>query len=286
MKKKILILLTIILISTGCFKRDKMEDINIITTIYPIEYITNRLYGENSTIKNVYPRGANVKEYKFTKKEIRDYSTEDLFIYDGKSNEREIAKELLDKNKQLKIIDATYGTDNTYGNVNIWLNPANILMIAQNIRNELENYITNPYIKEEINNQYELLKVDISELETELKNIADNSIDKRIISYDESLKFLEKYGYTIINLTENNELKENNILLAKDLLANKKLTTVFNTNTNEKIDIINELKNNYDATIVQFNSLETISEEDIKNNEDYLSIIYNNLEKIKQETYK
>ena len=32
------------------------------------------------------------------------------------------------------------------------------------------------------------------ELETELKKTADNSKDKRIISYDESLLFLEKYG--------------------------------------------------------------------------------------------
>ena len=286
MKKKILILLTLLLLSTGCFKRDKMEDINIITTIYPFEYITNRLYGENSTIKNVYPRGAEVENYKITKKEIRDYSTEDLFVYNGESNEREIAKELLNKNKNLKIIDATYGTDNTYGEKNIWLNPSNILMIAQNIRNELENYITNPYLINEINNQYELLKVDISELETEIKKIADNSNDKRIISYDESLKFLEKYGFTIINLTENNELKENNILLAKDLLANKKITHVFITNENNKNETIEDLKNNYDATITTFNTIATITEDELKNNDDYLSIMYNNLQLIKNETYK
>ena len=51
MKKTIITLFTItITLSclTGCFKRDKMEDINIATTIYPIEYVTNRLYGNNS----------------------------------------------------------------------------------------------------------------------------------------------------------------------------------------------------------------------------------------------
>lgn len=51
--KNILLTFTGILIIlsclTGCFKQDKMENINIATTIYPIEYVTNRLYGENNT---------------------------------------------------------------------------------------------------------------------------------------------------------------------------------------------------------------------------------------------
>ena len=41
MKNKILlsILVIVTILTTGCFfKRDEMEDINIITTIYPIEY--------------------------------------------------------------------------------------------------------------------------------------------------------------------------------------------------------------------------------------------------------
>ena len=46
MKKIFLSLIVFILIFTltGC-KTDSMEDITIYTTTYPIEYITNRLYG-------------------------------------------------------------------------------------------------------------------------------------------------------------------------------------------------------------------------------------------------
>ena len=286
MKKKILLTVLIsIIFLTGCFKRDKMEDIDIITTIYPIEYITNRLYGENSNINSIYPREINTKDFKLTKKLLKDYSNKDLLIYNGESEEREMAKSLLNKNKNLKIIDASYGVDLSYSTKNIWLNPSNTLMIAQNIRNELEEYITNPYIIDEINNQYELFKVNISELETEIKKTADNSEDKRIITLDESLKFLEKYGYTIINLTENNENKENNILLAKDLLANKKLNYIFITENDQNNELINELKNNYDAEIITFKALETITEEDQNSNKDYLSIMYENLNLIKKELY-
>ena len=58
-KKSIFKLLAIILllgvITTGCFKRDDMEDISIITTVYPLEYVVNQLYGNNSVVNSIYP---------------------------------------------------------------------------------------------------------------------------------------------------------------------------------------------------------------------------------------
>jgi len=160
------------------------------------------------------------------------------------------------------------------------------LMIGLNIKQELSEYIDSNYIMEEIENNYELLKVDISELETELKKTADNSKDKRIISYDESLLFLEKYGFDVINLTEKDKNKDNNIELAKSLLKNDKLTYIFTTEFQEETDLIKELKNDYKAKVETFKIMTTITEDDIANNEDYLSIMKNNITKLKEETYK
>ena len=75
MKKQIIMVFLITIITTcltGCFKMDKMEDINIATTIYPIEYVTNRLYGSKSTIKSIYPRDSISSTYKITKKQLKD----------------------------------------------------------------------------------------------------------------------------------------------------------------------------------------------------------------------
>ena len=107
-KKSILVLICGLIVTTcltGCFKRDKMEDINIITTIYPIEYVTNRLYGNNSSVESIYPRNAVSSDYTITSKQLKDYSKYDLFIYNGESSEREYATKMLDNNNNLKIID-------------------------------------------------------------------------------------------------------------------------------------------------------------------------------------
>ena len=101
MKKKILTILLIITITllTGCIKRYDMEGINIITTIYPIEYVTKRLYGESANIKSIYPNGVDINEYKLTNKQLKDFSNNDLLIYNGNSTDREYATVILQKNK-------------------------------------------------------------------------------------------------------------------------------------------------------------------------------------------
>ena len=60
------LLLGIVLLLTGCFNNDSMEDIKITTTVYPIEYIVNTLYGEHSTITSLYPKDTEVSKFKIT----------------------------------------------------------------------------------------------------------------------------------------------------------------------------------------------------------------------------
>ena len=67
MKKIKLILVFIIMISitfitTGC-TIDDMDDISIIVTNYPNEFIVDKIYSSHSTIKSIYPDGVNMDEY-------------------------------------------------------------------------------------------------------------------------------------------------------------------------------------------------------------------------------
>lgn len=288
MKKLIMILsvLTITTCLTGCLKSDKMENINIATTIYPIEYVTNRLYGDKAKIKSIYPRNSISETYTMTEKQLKDYSEYDLFIYNGASKEREYATKMLNHNKRLKIIDASYGLDTTNTKSDVWLNPSNILMIGQNIKNELSDYITSDYIKNDIETKYTSLKVDITELETELQKTATNSVSNKIVVSDESLNFLKKYGFEVINLTEKGKLKEANLETAKTLILNKKIDYIFNMEHSKNNDLVNNLKTTYKVNILVFRTLDTITEKDENNNDDYLSIMHNNISLLQKETYK
>ena len=287
MKKfSVCLFMIILLATTACVKRDKMENIEIATTIYPIEYVTNRIYGDYSNIKSIYPRDSVASLYKMTAKQLKDYSEYDLFIYNGESSERDYATKMLDYNKKLKIIDAAYGLDTNYKSSDIWLNPSNILMIGQNIKNELKDYIISDYIKDKIEEKYTLLKVDITELETEFKKASENAVSNKIVVQDESLNFLKKYGFDVINLTEDGKEKPNNVSLAKNLFYKKKLSYIFVMEHSKNDNTVEQLKKAYNVKVLKFRTLDTITENDIRNNDDYLSIMHDNINKLQKETYE
>ncbi|HPE14504.1 MAG TPA: metal ABC transporter substrate-binding protein [Bacilli bacterium] len=285
--KKLLLVVVLLstLVLTGCFKRDEMENINIITTVYPIEYITSRLYGDSSSISSIYPKAVDYTSYTMTNKQIKDYSNKDLFIYNGLDFEREYATTFLNKNKKLKIIDASYGISYNYNSEEVWLNPSNMLMMAQNIRNDLQNYISNPYLIEEINDDYEELKVDITQIDTELTLVASASENKQIIVADETLNFLSKYEFSVINLYEKDAVVDKNMKLAESLFKNKTLSYIFVMDDEELSKDIQKLVDTYEIEVLSINTLATISDEDLSSSEDYLSIMYNNISQIKKETF-
>ena len=179
MKKiKIFISLFILLfIVTGCslFKRDNMENINIITTNYSLEYVTKSLYGDNSLITSIYPDGINIDDYSLTDKQIKDYSKKDMFIYMGLTKDSEKAVTFLNKNGSIKIIDATFGMRYEKSVDELWLNPSNLLMMAQNVKKGLSEYITSTYLLKNIDNLYEELKVNLSTLDADYKKSIENA---------------------------------------------------------------------------------------------------------------
>ena len=207
--KKIFLLLLLVGITsltTGCFKRDSLEDIEIMTTVYPIEYVTNYLYGEHSLVNSIYPDDTNTYDYTLSEKQMNDYSKKELFIYNAVTKDKDIALDFLERNNDLLIIDASSGIDLTYGTEELWLNPSHLLMMSQNIKNGLEEYITNSYLKKEIDDRYKELQVTLSELDAEIKLTAENATYKTIVVSNDTLKFLEKYGFTVYSLDDRNSV--------------------------------------------------------------------------------
>ena len=291
MKKIIYLILTlfiIIICTSGCslFNKDSMENISIITTNYSIEYAIKYLYGDNSLITSIYPDGINIDNYTFTDKQIKDYSKKDMFIYMGLTNDSNNAVTFLNKNNKIKIIDATFGMQYKTKEDELWLNPSNLLMIAQNIKNGLGEYITSTYLLKNIDTKYNELKVNLSTLDAEYKTSIENANYKTIFVNDDSLLYLTKYDLNVISLDNNNLSYEKNIKVFKSYIKQgiiKYLYVYENTNINEEIqNIVNENS----VETITFKNLKNITDDERENNEDYLSLMYDNLDKIKKELYK
>lgn len=287
MKKIIIVFITLFFIS-GCslFKRDEMENISIITTNYTLKYVVNYLYGDNSLVSSIYPDGVDIDNYTFTEKQIKDYSKKDLFVYMGVTSDSDQAVTFLNNNNKIKIIDATYGMNYKYTADELWLNPSNLLMITQNIKNGLGEYITSTYLLKNIDSLYDELKVKLSNLDAEYKTSIENAPEKTIVVNSDNLLFLEKYDLNVISLDENNTNYERNLALFKSYLRQETIKYLY---IYENAPLTEEVKQTVEDNSVEtldIKNLKNITDEERDQNEDYFTIMYNNLEEIKKELYK
>lgn len=288
MKKivKLMILVIILINVTGCFKRDSFEDIDIYTTAYPIKFITNYLYGEHSTLHSIYPNGVNIKSYTLSKKQMNDYSKQgDLFIFNGLSKEKDYVIPMVTNNENLKIIDTSLSMEYEHEIEELWLDPSNFLMLTQNIRNGLREYINNHYLKNEINEKYEELRVKVSEIDAKLKLLAESSDNPTIVVSSDLFKFLEKYNIKVISLEENDELTDKTIEDVKSMIYKGEIDYIFMPEDGTVTNTIKEVQQQTNVELQKVHSIANLTEEQINENKDYLSLMNENIDFLRNELY-
>ena len=281
----IIILMFICLISSGC-TNDNMENIRVLVTNYPNEFITQRLYGNHSTVTSIYPDGVDITDYVISSKQKKDFSQYDLFIYNGLiEKERNLAVDLLDLNPNLKIIDTAYVLETDYSPEELWLNPSSLLMMAQNVRLGLEEYIDSNVLKTEIDAAYDELKVELSELDATYRIDVENTNKKTIVVANSALKYLEKFGLQVYCI--DGDATDKTISTVQDLITSKQIQYIYSFVEEELNDNVKKLvDDNKGVSVVEVHKLDNINDEERKNKETYLSIMKNNLELIKKEIYK
>jgi zinc transport system substrate-binding protein len=283
----IIILLLIIIPMTGCFKRDSLEDIEIMTTVYPVEFVTNYLYGDHSVINSIYPDGTDTNYYTLSEKQLNDYANKDLFIYNVNTSDKDIASKFLDKNKKLLIIDSSSGIDVEYGIEELWLNPSHLLMMSQNIKVGLDEYISSTYLKKEIEDNYEKLKIELSELDAEIKLTQANATYTTLVVTNDSLKFLEKYGFTVLSLeSRNTDITEKTISQVKSLIEKGSVKTIFTLSHDELNETTKSIITATKVSTTEIHRLDNITETERDNKENYLTIMNKNIDKIKEAVFK
>lgn len=285
MKKFLFLLGIACFFLTGCIKRDSMEDITIYTSVYPIEYITNRLYGENSTVKSIYPDGVIPSVYSLNDKQIKDYSKSELFIFNGLSDEKSYLEPMLKSNRDLKIIDSTLSMEYTNRYEELWLDPDNALMLARNIKAGFNEYINNHYLKNQIEDNYDSLKLDLSNLSAKLNLVSSSSSDSTIVVSDNLFKFLEKYGFNVISLNDGTSSSKN-IAEAKKRIENGSTKYLFVIKDEDLDSSIQALIDETNVEKLELHTLASINDSERTSKKDYVSIMLENINLLKQELYK
>ena len=265
---------------TGCnLKKDNLESATIYTTIYPIKYLTEFLYKDYATIESIYPSGADVVSYELTSKQIKKYAKADLFIYNGLSNEKTITKNLINKNKNLLIIDVSNGLSYTYGVKELWMSPNNYLMLAKNIKDYLKEYLDSKIIANYVDQKYEDLAEILSLKDAELRSIGKEAKEKgtnTIVVSDNVFKFLENYDFNVVSLDEEN-LTEGTLNSIRNNFKKENYNTILVLDNNYT-DNINSIIKDYKAKAIDVKSMINV---DSDNTDDYLTVMQDLIDNIR-----
>lgn len=285
MKKTLLGVLACLTFMTGCSFKEDFSDKLLYTTMYPIEYATNELYGDYAKIQSVYPNGADNK-YEVTEKKKEIYANSELFIYAGIANEAYLARDMLNINKDLKLIDATKGMDTSSSLESIWLDPSNYLMLCSNIKSSLIDYKNNPYTKEEIESNYKELNEKVSSLDVLFYNIGKNGNFNTILATSDVFNYLTKYNINVISLDENNETIDKSYADAKKMIDDKQIKYIYYIDGQELNDRQNKFIADNGITKIVLPNLFTLTDDQRKTNDDYISLMNEIIDNYKKELYK
>ena len=284
-KVKMFLVAILVFATSGCLGEDSMEDIDIYTTAYPIEYVVERLYGEHSTVKSIYPNGSVSGEI-VNDKLLKDYSDSDLFVFNGLGpNEQDYVFKMLDYNRKLKIIDVSSSIVYEHKVEELWLDPMNLLTIANNIKKGFHEYTTTAYLLDDVNEQYDILKQELIKLDADYREMAERANRNTIVVSDDMFLYLEKYGITVISLEENENLTQKNIHTVTTMINNGDIKYIYVTNNSEVNDTIKKIHEDTGVELVELHTLYTLSEEEFNKGVDYFSLMRNNLELLKKQLY-
>ena len=280
-KKAVMLGLASCLVSGCSLTKDSLEDASIYTTVYPIEYLTEFLYSDYADIDSIYPNGADITTYELTEKQLESYARSDLFIYNGLGNEKNIAKDMININDDLLIIDVSNGLNYTYGIEELWMSPNNYLMLAKNIKDYLIEYLESTTIIDYVQNKYaelaEILSLKAADLRAIGKEASENGTNTLIVSND-VFKYLENYGFEIISLDEAS-LTDSILNSVREEFAEENYDTIIILDNNYT-DNINSIIEEYDVNTINVSSMASFTE----GSNDYITVMQRFIDDIRNLT--
>lgn len=329
MKKLLIILFTAVLAvglaacgNTTATPDKEVADnaINVYTTVYPLQYFTERIGAEYVNVKSIYPPGSNEHTFEPTQKAMIDLADSDLFFYIGLGLEGFVEKaEKTLKNENVKFVstaanltdaDLSISTghvhaegeehehedddhdhegedDHDHANeevdAHVWLSPVLSQKLATVIKDELIKEM--PAQEEYFTQNYETLVQELDTLNTEYEQMATNVDSKTFFVSHAAFGYIAgHYGFKqvpIAGLNSQSEPSQKELAKIVDLAKENNIQDIF-FEQNVSSNLATVIQKEIGAEARTLHNLSVLTEDDVKNNKDYFSLMRDNLEALEE----
>ncbi|QCJ43829.1 adhesin [Bacillus sp. S3] len=277
------------------------NQLTIYTTVFPLQYFTERIGGNYVDVKTIYPPGADEHTFEPSQKDMINLADSDLFFYIGLGLEGfvEKAKGTL-KNEAVTLVPAAdqlplpkdthsdeedAGHDeHNHGDINphVWLDPIYSKDMSAVIRDALIKKM--PQNKDLFNENYQKLASELDELNSEYEQTISNAKHKKIIVTHAAFGYWEhRYGIeqiSISGLSTTNEPTQKELEKIISIADHDGLHYIlFEQNVQSKLGKV--VQKEIGARALPIHNLAILSKDNIKDKETYFSLMKANLETLK-----
>lgn len=306
MPKKILFMTTLILLAilTACSNEtpEQEEDkIQVFTTVYPLQYFTERIAGDKVDVQSIYPPGSDEHTFEPTQKDMIALADADLFFYIGLGLEGfvENAQKTL-KNEHVQLIATADAItedmlmhdeedhedhDHDHGDMDphVWISPILSDALAYSIKDALVKL--SPENKDVFEANFEALRDDLLLLDRKYLDMTAAAPQKTFFVSHAAFGYLaETYGLEQIAVAGLNSQSEPSQKELAKLVEYAKAENIqyvlFEQNVSSKLTDI--IRKEIGAESLTLHNLGVLTTEDVKNGEDYFSLMESNLKILEQ----
>ncbi|KAA0964792.1 adhesin [Sporosarcina sp. ANT_H38] len=322
-------LISIILLS-ACSDKSKTEEkaatgtdkLSIYTTVYPLQYFTERIGGDHVEVKSIYPAGADEHTFEPTQKDMMALADSDLFYYIGLGLEGFVENaEKTMKNEHVKMIataeaipdemldeghshdadtngheedvehdedsheehEGHEGHDHSGIDPHVWISPLLSVELATSIKDTL--IASKPEMKDEFEKNFEQLQVELVELDNKFKKMASKSPSKTFFVSHASFGYLaESYGLDQVAIAGLNSQSEPSQKQLAQIVKEAKNQEVHYVLFEQNVSskLTDVVRKEIGAESLMLHNLGVLTVDDVKNNETYFTLMEQNLETLQQ----
>lgn len=272
-------------------KSSKEEKITVVTSFYPLYFITSQLGGTSVEVINLTPAGSEPHDYDLTTGDIFKIKNSQLLVLNGGGMEvwRASLENSLGENNRTKIIsmDALInqkieenGTDKS--DPHIWLDPNLAIQIAERIVENLK--IIDSKNREYYQSNFNILKTELLALDVDFKKGLSDCKKRDILTSHDAFSYLAKaYNLNQISIAGLSPEEEPSI---------KKLTEIAQIAKDKNMEYIffeslmssklpQTIADEIGAKVLVLNPIGSLTKDEIAQGENYFTKMRENLKNLK-----
>lgn len=282
-----------LLSACGNLDKDKKKDVStknkleVYTTAYAFQNLTEQIGGKYADVKSIYPAGADIHSFEPTQKDMIKISKSDLFIYSSDEMDpvaKKISKSINNKDLKLPLANKLNKKDILAAeehehegesheehaeheeegskDPHVWLDPVLDKKFAKEIKDTLIE--KDPKHKKYYESNYKKVTKDIANIDKQLKTITKNPKRNTVVISHDSIGYLAKrYGFKQEGVTgmNNEEPTQKQLMkIVNNIKKTKQPYVLYEQNISSKVTDV--IKKETDTTPVSFHNMATLTKDD------------------------